>query len=109
MDIFVLVIIMLVEALIQTTLVQEHKDNTINTKVHKVLMCLGQPYLHQLNQIQLLGSRNISCFPTPCIHTLNHKFPRCTKYFLFFLTSVFLIVTKDIILSQPGSNCDYMC
>ena len=31
-----------VEALIQTTLVQEHKDNIIHTKVHKVLTWFDQ-------------------------------------------------------------------
>ena len=37
---------MLVEALIQTKLVQEHKDKTINTTVHDVLTWFNRLYLH---------------------------------------------------------------
>ena len=35
-----------------------------------------------------MSSQNISCFPTSCIYTLNHRPPRSTRYLPFFLTSL---------------------
>ena len=52
--------------------------------------------------MQLLGSQNISCFPTPYVHTMNHE-PSCsTRYLSFFLTYVFTSYNPYKLISISG-------
>ena len=111
------------KALMPIMLVQEHKDKTITHMVHEVLTWFGQPclrprkrendslynreYYKGQNQIQLLGSRNITCFlPTPCIPIPYYEPSRSTEYLPFFLTS--LSISYSLYRSiGPSSSHDF--